>query len=116
MAIDSKLQSLLLQGINTAYSKEFDDKLCSVQKNPLQRFSHHFSSDFAIRIATKWEEKASDIAQNIAAKMSYSDISGMKIIEKIETTKNGYINIFLDPEFVSSYIMKMNSEDRKSVV
>lgn len=42
-------------------------------------------------------------------------LEGSMCIEKVEAVNPGFINITLDPEFVASYLKKMNTEDKLGV-
>ena len=44
-----------------------------------------------------------------------SALEGSMCIEKVEAVNPGFINITLDPEFVASYLKKMNTEDKLGV-
>lgn len=86
---------------------EGHDSEIEVAQSTQEKFGH-YQCNSAMKLSKILGIKPRDIADALIAHVDTSDIDGKPMIQKMEIAGPGFINITLDPHFLSHYASKMS--------
>ncbi|NGX63162.1 MAG: Arginine--tRNA ligase [Candidatus Anoxychlamydiales bacterium] len=85
----------------------------TIERNNGKRFPHHYQANIVRISKLMTGTPMPKTAELLTAKML--EVDKTKIIKKVEFSKPGFLNIFLNPESIFQYLTEMNSDPRLGV-
>lgn len=100
-SIISLLSDKFREAIHKAYPEiQLDTELLEVSQSTQEKFGH-YQCNSAMKLAKIMRKPPREVAQNIAEKLDSKTDDGKPMIFEVSIAGPGFINVFLDPQFLS---------------